>query len=269
MAHGATVTDKGFTAQGRGSQSRKRTRLIAGRNAALAAVRVGHALEVVIERGAQDSPKVHAIVDAARTTGIPIRLVERCELDRLAGDDHQGVIAIAAAGAEPRLKDVLAWCTAEGRRPCVVMLRELLHEHNLGAILRTSDAAGADAIIVPTHGAAPLGREAVRVSTGASETVPVIRQSLTQAAAALRREGVTLIGAEPEAQQEYWNQDMTGAVAFVLGGEDRSLSQPLRDACDALVRIPMVGRVTSLNVSVACALLLYERRRQVRAQTQR
>jgi len=244
------------------TNTREGTRLIVGRNAVLAALRIGHPLEVVIERGAQGGAKVRAIMEGARTAGVRVRLVERRELDRLAGPNHQGVVAVAAAGAEPKLKEVLARCAQEGRRPCLVMLRELLHEHNLGAILRTIDAAGADGIILPSHGAAPLGPEAVRVSTGASETVPVIRQSLTQAAAVLRREGVILIGAEPEAQIDYWDQDMTGPVVFVLGGEDRALSQPLRDACDALVRIPMVGQVTSLNVSVACALLLYERLRQ-------
>lgn len=240
-------------------------RVIAGRNAVLLALRSGGAIrEVVTDAGAQPTARMTAIIDAARKAGIPLRTAPRRELERLAGRDHQGVVALAAPAAQATLKDILTRCASQARTPCVILLRELLHEHNLGAILRTADAAGADAVVVPSHGAAALGAEAIRVSTGASETVPVVRQSVMQAVAMLRREGLTVIGAEAEASKVYWEQDMTGPVAFILGGENRTLSQPLRDACDALVRIPMLGQVTSLNVSVACALLLYERLRQTR-----
>lgn len=242
------------------------TRVISGRNAVLAALRVGGRVrEVLVDSGAQPTQKLAAILDAAKRGGLPVQRVERRELDQRAGSGHQGVAAIAVAASEPRLKEVLQRCGSEGRAPCLVLLRELLHEHNLGAILRTADAAGVDAVVLPSHGGAALGPEALRASTGAAERVPVVRQSLTQALSALRREGLTIIGAEAEARTDYWEQDMTGPLALVLGGEDRALSQPLRDACDALVRIPMVGHVTSLNVSVACALLLYERLRQTRA----
>ncbi|UCH36359.1 MAG: 23S rRNA (guanosine(2251)-2'-O)-methyltransferase RlmB [Armatimonadota bacterium] len=244
--------------------------MIAGRNAVLMALRGGGGVrEVNVDRGAHASAKMAAIADAAKAAGVRVRVVDRAELDRLGGSNHQGVVAIVAEGGEVKLKAVLDRCASEGRTPCLVLLRELLHEHNLGAILRTADAAGADAVLLPSHGGAELGSEAVRVSTGASETIPVVRQSLMQALAALRRKGVTIIGAEPEAEADYWDHDLTGAVAFVLGGEDRALSQPLRDACDALVRIPMVGHVTSLNVSVACALLLYERLRQMASRERR
>jgi len=242
------------------------TRVISGRNAVLAALRVGvRVREVLVDSGAQSTHKLKAILDAAQQAGIRVQWVERRELDRRAGSGHQGVAAIAVVASEPKLKEVLERCASEGRAPCLVLLRELLHEHNLGAILRTADAAGVDAVVLPSHGGAALGPEALRVATGAAETVPVVRQSLTQALSALRREGLTIIGAEAEARTDYWDQDMTGPLALVLGGEDRALSQPLRDACDALVRIPMSGHVGSLNVSVACALLLYERLRQTRA----
>jgi 23S rRNA (guanosine2251-2'-O)-methyltransferase len=248
-----------------GREGSRSSRVIAGRNAVLVALRAGQQVrEIRLDRGAQSAPKVAAVIDAARLAQVPVQVVERRELDRLAGASHQGVVAIAGPSREANLKDILTHCAAEGRAPCVVLLRELLHEQNLGAILRTCDAAGADAVVLPSHGAAALGPEAVRVSTGASETVPVVRQSLTQALAALRREDVTIIGAEPEAKVDYWDQDMTGPVGILLGGEDRALSTPLRESCDALVRMPMIGRVTSLNVSVACALLLYERLRQKR-----
>ena len=221
--------------------------------------------ELLVDRGAEHAGKMAEILDQAGSRGVAVRTVDRRELERLAGPQHQGIVAIAEGVAETRLKDVLERCAAATRPPCIVLLRELLHEHNLGAILRTADAAGVDAVVVPSQGAAPLGAEAIRVSTGASETVPVVRQSLTQALAMLRREGVEIIGAEPQAKTDHFDTDMTGPVAFVLGGENRALSPPLRDACDVLVRIPMVGAVTSLNVSVACAILLYERLRQRRA----
>jgi 23S rRNA (guanosine2251-2'-O)-methyltransferase len=246
--------------------NRESLRITSGRNAVLAALRAGgRAREVLVEIGAQATGRLQEIVDAAGRAGVPVRTVARRELDRLGGANHQGVVAVGAATAQASLKDILGQCAAAARAPCVVLVRELLHEHNLGAILRTADAAGVDAVILPSHGGAQLGPEAIRVSTGAAESVPVVRQSLTQALATLRRQGVTIIGAEATATTDYWNQDLTGALALTLGGEDRALSQPLREACDALVRIPMVGHVTSLNVSVACALLLYERLRQARA----
>ncbi len=247
------------------TNSRESLSVISGRNAVLAALRVGgRAREVLLDSGAQAAGKLQEILDAAQKAGISVRRADRRELDRLGGANHQGVVAFAIRAAEPNLKDILGQCAAAGRAPCVVLVRELLHEHNLGAILRTADAAGADAVILPSRGGAELGPEAIRVSTGAAETVPVVRQSLTQALAMLRRQGVTIVGAEPDARTDYWDQDLTGPLALLLGGEDRALSQPLREACDALVRIPMVGHVTSLNVSVACALLLYERLRQAR-----
>jgi 23S rRNA (guanosine2251-2'-O)-methyltransferase len=246
-----------------GRDSSRNARTIAGRNAVLMALSAGQDVrEIRLDRGATRAPKVAGIIEAAAAANIPVRVVERGELDRLAGPNHQGVVAICGPALEANLKDILAHCAAKGRTPCVVLLRELLHEQNLGAILRTCDAAGADAVVLPSHGAARLGAEAARVSTGASESVPVVRQSLTQALAMLHREGVAIVGAEAEAQRDYWDQDLTGPLGLVLGGEDRVLSQPLREACDVLVRIPMVGGVTSLNVSVACALLLYERLRQ-------
>jgi 23S rRNA (guanosine2251-2'-O)-methyltransferase len=243
--------------EGRGS-----VRIVCGRNAVLTVLRMGAAVREVMIDAAAAGDKAAAIVEAAQRAGVPLRRVERRELERRAGANHQGVLAVAETMPEMKLKDVLTRCADEGRPPCIVLLRELLHEHNLGAILRTADAAGADAVVLPSHGAAALGPEATRVSTGAAETVTVVRQSLTQALAVLRREGITVIGAEPEGSTDYWDQDLRGPVAFLLGGENRALSAPLRDACDALVRIPMVGQITSLNVSVACALLLYERLRQ-------
>lgn len=243
----------------------RKTRIITGRNAVLAALEAGRDVrEVRLDRGARATPKMAAIMAAADKAGVPVQLVERRELNHLAGVNHQGVLAIASAAQEVKLKDVLARSREEGHPPCLVLLRELVHEHNLGAILRTADAAGVAALVLPSHGSASVGAEAIRVSTGASEHVPVIRQSLTQALATLHREGIKIVGAEPEAKKDYWDEDLTGSIALLLGGEDRALSPPLREACDALARIPMVGHVTSLNVSVACALLLYERLRQSR-----
>lgn len=238
---------------------------ISGRNAVLMALRRGSRVrEVLVDAGAQTDERLSAIAEAASAAGVTLRRVPRQDLDRRFGPNHQGVVAMASAVAEPRLKEILAGCADRGKHICLLAYRELLHEQNLGAILRTADAAEVDALILPSQGAVTVGSEAVRVSTGASETVPVVRQSLTQALSSLRREGVTVIGAEADGDRDYWEQDMTGPVAFVLGGENRALSPPLREACDAIVRLPMHGHVSSLNVSVASALLLYERLRQAR-----
>lgn len=239
--------------------------MVYGRNAVLEAIRAGRTVRrVMLDEGASSSdPRIAELHRLCREAGIPIERAPRRELDRIAqGHQHQGVIAIAEPRTSPRLSELLKSCRREGRDPCVLLLRDVAHAQNLGAIVRTAAAAGVDAVVIPTGQGAAVTPEVVRISQGAAEYVPVIQQSLTQAAASLRREGVRLIGADASAEQPYWDCDLTGPLAIVMGGEHAGLKGPLANRCDAMVRIPMRGRVESLNVSVACALLLYERLRQ-------
>jgi len=239
--------------------------ILYGRNAVLEAVRAGRPVRrVVLDEGASSSdPRIAELHRLCRESRIPVEHAPRRELDRLArGSQHQGVVAVAEPRPAQTLSGILKSCGREGREPCIVLLRGVVHAQNLGAIVRTAAAAGADAVVIPTGQSATVTPEAARVSQGATEHVPVIRQSLTQAAAALRREGVRLVGADASADKPYWDCDLTGPVAIVMGGEHAGLKGPLADQCEEMVRIPMSARVESLNVSVACALVLYERLRQ-------
>jgi 23S rRNA (guanosine2251-2'-O)-methyltransferase len=238
---------------------------IEGRNAVLESVRSGREIERVIldsAAGERDT-RISELLALCHSRNIALVRAPRSEIDRMArGRPHQGVVALAEVRPSVSLAEVLDACEERGKEPCLLLLREVVHQQNLGAILRTAEAAGVDAIVVPTFRGADIGPEASRVSQGASEYVPLVRQSLTQAAAMLRKRGVRLIGADPTGQKTYWECDLTGPVCLALGGEHAGLAGPLAQRCDELVRIPMLGRTASLNVSVACAILLFERLRQ-------
>lgn len=238
--------------------------LLYGRNAVLEAVRAGRRVtRILLDEGASSQDeRVRELLALCEGRSVALKRAPRRELDRMtSGAQHQGVVALVAAPAAATLNGVLDRCEQAGKAPCIVLLREVAHAQNLGAILRTAEAAGVDAVIVPTRDFPTLG-DAARIAMGAAEYVPVIGHSLTQAAAVLRRKGIRLIGADAAAQRSYWDCDLTGPLGLVLGGEHAGLRGPLAKACDELVRIPMTGRISSLNVSVACALLLYERLRQ-------
>jgi len=237
---------------------------IPGRNAVLAALQAGRGFaEVLVDAHARPDPKLEAIAAQCRARGIAQREVPRADLERLCpGLPHQGVVGMALPRPAVTLEQILARCAREGRDPCLLLLRRVAFEQNLAAVLRTGDACGVDAVVVPSKQGAGVSANVARVSMGASEHVPVIRQSLLAAAAVLRRTGVRLVAAEAGAGEPLWEADLTGPLALVLGGEHEGVSDPLLARCDQVVSIPMRGHVNSLNVSVACGMLLYERLRQ-------
>jgi 23S rRNA (guanosine2251-2'-O)-methyltransferase len=195
---------------------------------------------------------------------VPVRRVARTELDeRVPGVSHQGVVAemtVAAALSENELPQFL---DGLGKPPLLLILDGVQDPHNLGACLRSADAAGVDAVILPKDRSAPLNATARKVACGAAETVPVVRvTNLARTLRAIRDAGVWLYGAAGEAQQALYDVDLSGPVALVLGGEGKGLRRLTREHCDALMAIPLAGSVSSLNVSVAAGICLFEARRQ-------
>jgi len=146
---------------------------------------------------------------------------------------------------------------------CVVILDGVQDPQNLGSILRTSDAAGVDAVVVPRKESVGLTATVLRVSMGGGASVPVVRENLYPSVKLLRDEGVRLVGVDPSGIENYWDKDLTGSVAFILGGEERGISPTLLGKCNSSIRIPMTGSIKSLNVGVSAALVLYERLRQM------
>lgn len=205
------------------------------------------------------SAKLQEILDLARDRGVPVRWDERPVLDRMAeGAVHQGIIAISASLSYADFEVLF-----ESDHPLVVVLDGVEDPHNLGAVMRTAEACNASGIIVPERHSAPLSATVVKASAGASAYIPVVRvKNLVGVIDELKHRGLWVVGVDPEGSKDWTGFDYKGPVALVLGGEHRGLRRLVREHCDVLVRLPMLGRIASLNISVAAAVVLYEVVRQ-------
>lgn len=226
------------------------------------ALRAGRPIErVVVARGA-GNPRMQKIIEACRSASIPLRFEARETLDREAGKDavHQGVVAVAGAQRYRDLEDVVA---PAGEASLLVVLDGVEDPHNLGAIIRTAYAAGADAVVVPERRAAPLTETVGKAAAGALEYLPVARvTNVNRALETLQAKEYWIFGLDEQATKDYDKVDYRGRAALVLGGEGRGLHQQVAKHCDFLVRIPTAGRIASLNVSVATGVVLFEAMRQ-------
>ncbi len=246
-----------------GRQPVAKTQVVCGIHAVSEALRAGRPLErVVVARGGKN-PRVQQLVDECRQARVPVRFEPRGNLDRLArGENHQGVIAAAAATAYRGLKDVLAELRAPG---LFVVLDGVEDPHNLGAVVRSAHAAGADALIVPERRSAPLTETVAKAAAGALEYLPIIRvKNVNRSLAALKQAGFWIYGLDERGTQDYDQADLVNPTALVLGGEGKGLHRLTAERCDALLRIPMAGRIASLNVSVAAGVALFEVAKQRR-----
>ena len=209
--------------------------------------------------------KLQRIIDQCRATGIPIRFEPRHHLDRMAHTaGHQGVVASVTVKAYSDLEDVLA--NKRGAHSFVVVLDGVEDPHNLGAILRTADAAGVDGVVIPERRAAGVTGAVAKVSAGASEHIPVARvTNIARSVEELKSQNVWTVGLDERGKQSYDQVDYNVDCALILGAEGKGLHDLVRRKCDFLVSIPMLGSVPSLNVSVAAGVVMYEIVRQRRA----
>jgi 23S rRNA (guanosine2251-2'-O)-methyltransferase len=193
------------------------------------------------------------IVDLCRELSVPLRFEPRDALDRLAGGSvHQGVVALGAAYQHVELENLPAGA-------CLVILDGVEDPHNLGAIIRTAHAAGAGAVVVPERRAAGLTETVAKAAAGALEHLPVARVgNLTRALEHLKQRGYWIYGLDERGDASYDRIDYASPTAFVVGGEGQGLHQMVRKHCDFLVRIPLAGKISSLNVSVAVGVVLFE-----------
>jgi 23S rRNA (guanosine2251-2'-O)-methyltransferase len=214
-------------------------------------------LRVLVEESA--SPQLDAVVRFARDRGADVARVRRVELDRLShGVRHQGVIAYAPALRIKTLDEVVL------RDPALVVVLDAIEDpQNFGAVLRSAVAFGADAVVWPQHGAAPLSPATFRASAGAVEHAQLCSvPSLPSALEALRARGLRVVGLDAGAKTTLADEALSGPIALVLGAEGAGLHKPVRKACDVLAKLPMGGPLASINVSAAAAVALYEVRRQ-------
>ena len=234
---------------------------LTGFHAVEEALAAGRALDrIVIARG-RHGERVEAVVQLARSKSVPVRFEERSQIDRLAGTrEHQGIAALAAAKPALELEDLLAAKTPQG---LLVLLDGLEDPHNLGAIVRTALAAGANGVIIPERRAVGLTDTVERASAGALAHLPVARvKNLVRAMEEMKEAGYWLIGLDERAEKKYTEADFSGQVGIVLGSEGEGLHELTRKRCDFLVSIPTSGPVRALNVSVAAGVVLFEVVRQ-------
>jgi 23S rRNA (guanosine2251-2'-O)-methyltransferase len=221
-------------------------------------------LEIQIAGGLRPQGRLAQILDEARSAGLTIRTCSRDVLDELVEEGaHQGIIAWQKPSRtlmEDDLDELLAGLTAP---PLLLILDGVQDPHNLGACLRTADAAGVNAVIAPRDRAVGLTPVVRKVASGAAESVPFIQvTNLARTLRELKDKGMWLVGADGEAERDIFSIDLSGPLALLMGAEGQGLRRLTRDHCDFLARIPMAGAVASLNVSVATGICLYEAIRQ-------
>ncbi len=240
------------------------TEQVEGRNPVMEALRADRPLnKLLVARGASEG-SIRAILAIAREKGILVQEVDRARLDTLAeGRVHQGVIALAAPRRYSEPEDILALARQRGEDPFVLILDGLEDPHNVGSLLRTAECAGAHGAILPERRAAPITPAVVKASAGAAEHLPVARvTNLVQTLEWLKQQGLWIAGADAAGPQFYTEASLTGPLALVIGGEGKGMGRLVREHCDLLVRLPLRGRITSLNASVAGGVLMYEVLRQ-------
>lgn len=233
---------------------------VAGRNSVMEVLKSGRSVNKILVAKGERHGTVREIIGLARSKGLVIQEVEMNKLDQVAvGVRHQGVVALVPPVAYVELDDILHKAAAQGEVPCLVVLDELEDPHNLGAILRTADAAGVHGVLIPKRRSCPLSGTVAKTSAGAVEYVPVARiGNVVQTLESLKKQGFWIVGADMDGGKAYYQADLTGPLVVVIGSEGKGLGRLVKEACDFLVCIPMKGRINSLNASVACSLLLYE-----------
>lgn len=230
--------------------------LVTGRRAALEAVRSGRASRLLLASGLHETPALRDLLAEALASGVDVRQVPRAELDRLA-EDHHGVVVRVTAPPELGERDLGGWPFADDA--VVVLLDGVADPQNLGAAARSAEAAGAAMLVTRTRRGAPVTSAAVRASAGALLHLPHARvANISRAIGRLRGAGFLVVGLDERAGPTVYDETCpTGRVALVLGSEGEGLSRLVRESCDALVRLPMRGRVSSLNASASLAAVLY------------
>jgi 23S rRNA (guanosine2251-2'-O)-methyltransferase len=225
----------------------------------------GRAFEWVGMAKERHDIRLQRLIEDCRRLSVPVRFLQRTELDRMAGNAaHQGVVAVTSAKQYNDLADVVA--AKRGQYSLLVVLDGVEDPHNLGAILRTADAAGANGVVIPERRSATVTGTVTKSSAGASEHLPIAKvTNISRTIEALKENNIWTVGLDERAPQTYEGLDYAMDCALVLGGEGKGLHDLVKRKCDFLVSIPMLGKVPSLNVSVAAAIVLYEIVRQRRA----
>ncbi|MDU2066098.1 MAG: 23S rRNA (guanosine(2251)-2'-O)-methyltransferase RlmB [Sporomusaceae bacterium] len=238
--------------------------IICGRNSVSEALKGQRSVNKILVAKGDHQGSLKSIIGQALKQGIIVQEMESTKLTALVpGEQHQGIVAYVAPIQYVEVEDILAAAAAKGEPPFLVILDELEDPHNVGAILRSADAAGCHGMLLPKRRTAPISATVAKTSAGAIEYVPIARiGNVVQTLEKLKKQGIWIVGADMDGEKNFYEADLTGPIAVVVGSEGHGLSRLTKESCDFLVKIPMKGQMTSLNASVACSLLLYEVLRQ-------
>ena len=235
--------------------------IIVGRNPVTEALRSGREIDKLMVSSEEGSMK--KILALAKERRIPVMKVEKSAIDRIAeGKAHQGVAAYVSAYAYSELEDIFRIAEERGEDPFIIILDNLEDPHNLGAIMRTAECAGAHGVIIPKRRACGLTEVVAKASAGAIEYMPCVKvTNIAQTIEELKERGIWVAACDMGGQ-EYYKANLKGKLAVVIGSEGFGISRLVKEKCDFVVSMPMVGRITSLNASNAAAVIIYEVRKQ-------
>lgn len=237
---------------------------IYGRNPVIEVLKSGGDVDkIYMLRGSNEGP-IRKILSMAKDAGVVVTRVDEKKLSDMAGNvNHQGVVAMVTDFEYSTIDEILEYANERGESPFVLILDSIEDTHNLGAIIRTAEASGVHGVIIPKRRSAIVNDTVYKTSAGAVEHMKVARvTNIARSIKELKEKGLWIYGADMEGNEIYYDSDLTGSIGLVIGGEDKGISPLIAKKCDVLVKIPMVGKVSSLNASVSAAILIYEIIRQ-------
>ena len=236
---------------------------IFGRNPVLEAIKNGREIDKIIVKKGGVEGSLNVIIKKAKEKGIVVTETEKQKLDALCeGENHQGVVAFVATHQYSTVNDIIQRAKEKNRSPFVIICDKITDPHNLGSIIRTANCAGVDGIIIPKRNSVGLNAIVAKTSAGAVEYTPVAKvTNIANTIDELKKQGFWIAGADMDGQPMY-KTDLKGALGLVIGSEGEGISRLVKEKCDFIVNIPMMGEINSLNASVAAGILMYEAVRQ-------
>lgn len=233
--------------------------IVFGRNSVSEAIKSGRPLDSVLVARGEHTGSIPKILKDAKAADIPIKEVDRKKLDFMCGHgNHQGIIAVGAVKEYSTVEDIFNLAEEKGEAPFIIVCDEIEDPHNLGAIIRTAEAAGAHGVIVPKRRSAPLSFAVAKTSAGAVEFMHVARvTNIPQTLDDLKKRGVWVYCADMDGDT-FYNANLKGAAALVIGSEGKGVGRLVKEKCDVILSMPMKGKINSLNASVAAGILMYE-----------
>jgi 23S rRNA (guanosine2251-2'-O)-methyltransferase len=232
---------------------------IIGKNPVMEALRSERDINKILIAESSQRGQMQQLIQLAKEAHVIVQFVPKKKIDQISDENHQGVLAYVAAYQYAEMDDLFAAAEKKNEPPFFLLLDEIEDPHNLGSIMRTADAVGAHGIIIPKRRAVGLTATVAKASTGAIEHIPVVRiTNMARTIDELKERGVWIAGTDASGKQDYRQLDGTMPLGLVIGSEGKGMGRLVRDKCDFLINLPMAGKVTSLNASVAAALLMYE-----------